>query len=222
MIKWQQDKYKGERLSVIEKLDLKNLPSENEKIEYKSCFNKLSKDVWETVSSFQNTIGGYLILGIQEKDKAGNTINKVKGIKYPQNILDQFWSNIGNVISYNTLTNENITLKKLENGKTLIEIYIPVAKLNKQPVLYNGRPYIRKGTTDIEAKGEEYRKLVSNTSEDLDTEVLTNYWIDDLNLDTINEYKRLLVQRASYKNYQELDMETFFRKDRSNFERLRW
>ena len=194
---------------MIDKLDLNNLLSENERLEYKSCFNKLSKDVWETVSSFENTEGGYLILGIREKDQAGNTVNDVKGLKEPQKILDQFWSNIDNVISYHNLDNNNIRYRHLDNGNTLIQIYIPAAPLNKQPVLYNNRPYIRKGTTDLEAKGEDYKRLMLNTTEDLDTKVLQNYWLDDLDLETINEYKRLLINRSSYQNYQDLDLQPF-------------
>lgn len=194
---------------VIEKLDFDNLPPEDERIEYKSCFNKLSKDVWETVSSFQNTVGGYLILGIREKDDSGNTINEVKGIKDPQKIIDQFWTSINGLISYNTLDNEDITTLKLKNGNYLIEIHILPAKSSKIPVFYKGRPYLRKGSTDIEAKGEDYNKLMTNSSEDLDTEVLLNYWIEDLDMDTVNEYRRLLTERKSYSYYRDLDLEVF-------------
>lgn len=194
---------------VIEKLDFNNLPTENERIEYKSCFNKLSKDVWETVSSFQNTVGGYLILGIKEKDSSGDTINEVRGIKDPQKIIDQFWTNINELISYNELNNEDITTLKLKNGNYLIEIHILPAKDSKIPVLYKGYPYLRKGSADIKAKGEDYIKLITNSSEDLDTEVLPNYWIDDLDLNTVNEYRRILTDRNSYSFYRDLDLEVF-------------
>ena len=39
---------------------------ENENIEFKESFIKLSKDFWPTYSAFANTAGGYIVLGIAE------------------------------------------------------------------------------------------------------------------------------------------------------------
>lgn len=33
-------------------------------IEYKKCINKLSESVYETVCSFSNRYGGYILLGV--------------------------------------------------------------------------------------------------------------------------------------------------------------
>lgn len=40
-----------------------------EDFEVKTAKSTLPKDVWETVSSFSNSFGGWLILGIQQKGK---------------------------------------------------------------------------------------------------------------------------------------------------------
>lgn len=190
-----------------------SLPPESEFIEYKSSFNKLSKDIWETISAFENTSGGCLILGVKEKDsKTGNTINEPKGVKDPQKILEQFWSNVDTVISFNTITNSDVKQIPLDNGRTIIEINVKEAKDIKKPVTASKLPYIRKGPVDLVAKGEDYKNLVSNSSNELDTQVLSNYWIDDLDLDSVYEYKRLLTSREQYKSYADLENEDFLTK----------
>ncbi len=48
---------------------IKILPNgyESYQIEYKLCEKKLSKDIWETVSAFSNTIGGIILLGYKKR-----------------------------------------------------------------------------------------------------------------------------------------------------------
>ena len=59
-------------------------------VEVKACTNKLSADVWETVSAFANTAGGLIILGLNEAKgfvpSANFAIDRVR---------DQFVSGIG-------------------------------------------------------------------------------------------------------------------------------
>ena len=42
---------------------------ENREVEFKESKNKLPKSLWETYSSFANTKGGFIILGIKEEKK---------------------------------------------------------------------------------------------------------------------------------------------------------
>lgn len=49
----------------------------------------------------------------------------------------------------------------------------------------NGIPYLRKGPVDVVARGDDYKNLVSNAANDLDTEVLINYGIDDLDIESV-------------------------------------
>lgn len=49
-------------------------------IEYKKNQNKLSSDVFETVSSFSNRYGGHILLGVIEVERDGHKVGKVTGV----------------------------------------------------------------------------------------------------------------------------------------------
>lgn len=91
---------------------------ENSELEFKSSTDKLSADFWETYSSFSNTSGGYIILGVQEKPRI-----KVVGINNPEKMLVDICNLANNPlkVSRNVIENKNISLHDID-GKTVISI----------------------------------------------------------------------------------------------------
>ena len=79
---------------------------ESAEIEFKSAAGGFPKSFWETYSSFANTNGGTIVLGIKEK----------KGDFYMDNLTDdliekykkEFWSGVNNkdIVNLNLLSNE--------------------------------------------------------------------------------------------------------------------
>ena len=59
---------------TIEKLEELLQDGEGFTIEYKECVNALNDSVFETVCSFSNRYGGYILLGVREIDNKGVVI----------------------------------------------------------------------------------------------------------------------------------------------------
>lgn len=193
-------------------MNYSKLPDENQYIEYKKNKSKLSKDVWESISAFSNTEGGIIVLGVkEEKDEKNRSKFIVAGVENPHQILEEFWSSADEILNINTVKNSDVTTQKTLNG-TIIEIQVPEAKINEKPVRANGTAFIRKGSIDEKAKGEDLKTLLINTATNLDTDVLKNYWIDDLDLDSVYEYKNAITSREQYHNYKNDNIEIFLRK----------
>ncbi len=78
--------------------DVKELLNKGEKvdIECKESDSKLSKSIWETYSSFANTSGGYIFLGIKEdkKKKLPEERFKIQGIKNYDVQVKAFWDTV--------------------------------------------------------------------------------------------------------------------------------
>ena len=64
---------------------------ENENIEFKESFIKLSKDFWPTYSAFANTAGGYIVLGIAEPVPYQY---EVSGVKNHKKLLDDLFNTV--------------------------------------------------------------------------------------------------------------------------------
>lgn len=61
---------------------------ENNRIEAKKALGGLPKSIWETYSSFANSLGGVILLGVEEhKDKTLHPVN----LPDPERMVDEFW-----------------------------------------------------------------------------------------------------------------------------------
>ncbi|KID42503.1 hypothetical protein LfDm3_0432 [Fructilactobacillus fructivorans] len=191
----------------------KKLPNESEYIEYKTNANSLSHDMWESISAFENTDGGIIYLGITEKKHkfypTGIDPQKIQGI------LDQFWSAINNeAVSHSTIQNEDISQHKLNTGNIVIEIKVREA-LTDKPICVKhnfSQVFIRKGATDAKVSHSEFKTLMRDAKTDLDTAVLQNFWIEDLNEENINDYKQQITKRKKSINYNKLNTEEFLQR----------
>jgi len=96
---------------LLELLDI----GENSELECKAAEMQLPKNIWETYSSFANTNGGTILLGVEEVEKR----LVVKGADVVK-LQREFWDNINNrqKVSLNILQNRDVFPVKLQ-GKSL-------------------------------------------------------------------------------------------------------
>ena len=110
---------------------------EDNRREVKKANGGLPIALWDTYSSFANTYGGVIILGIKElEDKSWKTT----GLKITdkEKLLDNFWNLVHNTQKVNiNLLSEN-DVEVYEVGEDLIiVIYVPMAKREQKPVFIN-------------------------------------------------------------------------------------
>lgn len=81
--------------------------------ECKKAEGQIPKSVWETYSSFANTIGGAILLGIKENLNETDTKKKfeITGVAHPQKMKKEFFDTLNsNKVSRNILTDEDVEI----------------------------------------------------------------------------------------------------------------
>lgn len=129
--------------------------------EAKECAQSLSKDVWETVSAFANTGGGFLILGLSEKNGFAPVTNFAIG-----KVRDQFLSGMGDGGTAGRIANPphyEITRTELD-GHPLLIIKIDELDLSHKPCYITARgiqggSYKRVDDADIPLSANEIYSL---------------------------------------------------------------
>ncbi len=178
---------------------------ERDQIEFKKCASELPKDFWETYSAFANTKGGYVVLGISEPKPY---TFEVSGIKNHRRILDNLFNNAASKekVNYNLLSDDNIVVEE-KDGKYVLIIYIPELAITHKPLFLNDNiknTYIRKNSGDYRATIEELKRFMRNSDSNIDNEILNGYTIDDLDNESILQFKIIVNERRPDKRYLEM------------------
>lgn len=175
-----------------------NLHTEQEWLEYKEAKNDIPKSMWETYSAFANQSGGFIILGVSEKEGLHilgvNNAEKIQELIFTQ-------SRSKEKVSAALLSDGNVRCFTIKD-KQVIVVYVPKAEETDRPVHLNQdlrRSYIRLKTGDHKLNDGELRSMISNaTSKNRDGKILPQSDLNYLNLDTLNKYRNLLkAQKAS-------------------------
>ena len=149
-------------------IDLDHLEqyTENNRIEAKKALGGLPHSIWETYSAFANTMGGLLLLGVEEhSDKSLHPVD----LPDPEGLRDEFWAMVNDpgVASVNILSPADISIETVEEKRILV-IHVPRAERAYQPVYVEGNPlntYRRKGEGDCRCSREELQAMVRDADE---------------------------------------------------------
>ena len=138
---------------------------ENNRIEAKKALGGLPESIWETYSAFANTLGGIILLGVEEK--RGGSFHAID-LPDPEWLIADFWDIINDKkrVSANILTESNVTVEETD-GKRIVAIRIPRAPRKDRPIYIDGNPfrgtYRRSGEGDIRCSAEEVKAMMSES-----------------------------------------------------------
>lgn len=181
-----------------------NLPVENNHLEYKETTNHtLPKSLWETVSAFANTDGGKIMLGISEVKK--NAIFKPIGVKNPNKLKIEFLNlqNDKHTISQPVVSANDIETVNIDEKNILI-ITVPKVSYGDRPIYIKGniqKAYFRDHESDRQVSDKQLRYFLREADSNIDSELLENFDLTDLDLISLQNYRVFLAQQTGNEEY---------------------
>lgn len=112
---------------------------ESNRLEAKLATGGLPESLWETYSSFANTHGGVILLGVEElPDKS----LQVRGLLNPEEMLEEFLSLVSDprYVSVNLLHEDSAWVEQTDAGRIVV-IEVPKANAQQRPVYVGASPY---------------------------------------------------------------------------------
>lgn len=166
-------------------------PKEDLHLEFKKASWQLPKNIWETISSFSNTDGGLIVLGVDEPTPHHY---KIVGIDQPDEVIKELFNDNNNSTVINKPIIQNLDVKvSTFNGKILIQIKIFPAQFSDKPIIVKGKIYMRTDDGDRLATHDQLKYLYAESQDQVDTRLLENFdWKEDLNLEDLNDYRKKL------------------------------
>ena len=134
---------------------------ESNRIEAKKATGGLPESIWETYSAFANTLGGVILLGVEEDP---NRMLHPVDLPAPEWLVEEFWTLVNDpkIASVNLLKDEDVQIKDIE-GKQIIVIMVPQAQQADRPVYIYGDPfsgtYCRRGDGDYRCTHAEVQQM---------------------------------------------------------------
>lgn len=175
-------------------IDFSNIEKykENNRIEAKKALGGLPRSIWETYSAFANTLGGVILLGVEElADKSLHPVD----LPDPEKLIKDFWdiANNANKVSVNILSDKDVTVENID-GKRIVAIRVPRAQRSDKPVYIDGNPlsgsYRRNGEGDYKCTKEEVQAMMRDAAiKTQDMLVLENMELDAFDYDSVKRYR---------------------------------
>ena len=178
--------------------DIKVLLKVGERISFecKKAENNIPKSVWETYSSFANTIGGIIVLGITENIKFAGEANhfEITGITNPQKLRKEFFDTLNsNKVNRNILTDNDVEIIDYE-GVSLMCITVPQADYRQRPIYINGNmmngAFKRNYEGDYHCTEEDVKAMIRDANDSGNDGILIEHYnTDDIDSATLNAYR---------------------------------
>ncbi len=182
--------------------------------ESKRCGDRLPMSIWETYSAFANTFGGTIVLGFTETERGELSLT---GVTDPDKIVRDLWSMLHDPhkVSINLLTEKDVSVCEY-GSRSYIVIRVPRADRHRRPVYVNGDldggTYRRNSEGDYHCTVAEIFEMARDSSDDIDDQrVMEDVTMEDIDSDTLAQYRRLFDGRNPGHIWKDATDEEFLR-----------
>ena len=155
-----------------------------EDFEAKEAKSELPKNIWETVSAFANTSGGWIVLGVKQNGKKF----EISGVDNAEKLEQDFLGTLRSQ-KFNEPVDAKSMLYHIDGHKVLA---FHIASSPHKPIYYNNpqNTFIRFGSGDQRATNGEITAMFHNQSFGIKSEqILLDSDLSMLNEDTIRDYR---------------------------------
>lgn len=172
--------------------------------------SELPKSFWESYSSFCNTSGGWIILGVVEH----NPKNEIVGVANVEKAITSLWDILSNrnKVNYRNIENQDINVINF-GGKKVIFVRVREVFDAMKPIYIDGKQentWVRTGDGDRIATPEELASMIRNSQPVYDSLPADKFSIEDLDPDSVITYKEKVNKRYPKKRYIEMPVVDFF------------
>ena len=178
--------------------DINTLLQVGERISFecKKCENQIPKSVWETYSSFANTVGGIIVLGITEHMEEPDQAKRfeITGVNNPTKLKKEFFDTLNsNKVNRNILIEEDVDIVEYE-GHSLLVINIPQVDYRQRPIYINGNmmngSFKRNYEGDYHCTEDDVKAMIRDANDSgNDFVLMENYTMDDIDANTLAAYR---------------------------------
>lgn len=187
-------------------------------LECKRARAEVPKSVWQTYSSFANTLGGFILLGVEEDRNETNPEKRfqITGVDDASKIVTDFWNTVNSdKVSENILNEDDVRVLNV-NGKQIVCIKVPMADFHKRPVYLNGNmykeTYRRNNEGDYHCAERQVKAMVRDSFDDGNDAILMHHFtMDDIDQDTLHRYRNQFKVRNEEHVWNEVDDKTFLK-----------
>jgi len=172
--------------------------------EVKKAHSELPKNIWESVSAFSNSAGGWVILGVSQEGKRFEII----GVENPEKLEQDFSTVLRSQNKFNVLINP-ICKKYRIDGKIVLAFHILSSE--QKPVYFNSlkNTFIRTGSGDQRATDSEINAMLRDQLFGvMSARPVERTTLKDINRTTLARYRDYMLRAnlsSVYNNMTEKD-----------------
>ena len=183
-------------MKIQENIENLLLSYESSELEFKSAKGGFPGSFWETYSSFANSQGGCVVLGVKQTDDGFKIDNLDKATI--EQLKKNLWDGLNNKrkVSFNILTEKDVHEIETTEGHILL-IEIPKADFRNRPVYLDNNPdntYKREHEGDYKCTAVEIRRMFAESNiveTPMDSRILEDFNFEkDLDLDAFYKYRQ--------------------------------